>query len=347
MYATNTEQRALHVIVGAGPIGRGVARILVERGDRVRLVSRSGSGPDVAGAERVAADAADAEAMADLCEGAAAIYNCANPPYHRWPIEWPPIAASLLGATERSGAVLVTVSNLYGYGPARAALGVDAYDETHPMREATPLAALGRKGSVRAQMWRDALAAHAAGRIRAVEVRSSDYVGPGAESVLGERVVPRLLAGKGAFVLGRTDRLHTWTFTEDVARMAVVAGSDPRAWGHPWHTPSNAPRTQQQAADDLARVAGVPPVRLRSLPALALRGLGLASPLLRELRETEYQFRDAFVMDSAAARTTFGLEPTAWDAVLAATLRSYGWTDAGRLDADVAPAPAGLRPAEG
>ena len=66
MNATDTEQRALHVIVGAGPIGRGVARLLVERGDRVRLVSRSGSGPDIAGAERVAADAADAEAMANL-----------------------------------------------------------------------------------------------------------------------------------------------------------------------------------------------------------------------------------------------------------------------------------------
>jgi nucleoside-diphosphate-sugar epimerase len=338
MSTTSTEQRAQHVVVGAGPIGQGVARILVGRGDRVVLVSRSGAGPTVAGAQRVAGDASDGEAMASLARGAAVIYNCANPPYHRWPTDWPPIARSLLGAAERGGAVLVTVSNLYGYGPARAALGVPAYDEAHPMTEETPLAAPGRKGSVRRQMWRDALAAHEAGRIRAVEVRSSDYVGPGAESVLGERVVPGLLAGKGAFVLGRTDQPHTWTFTDDVARMAVVAGSDPRAWGRAWHTPSNAPRTQQQAADDLARVAGVAPVRVRSLPALALRGLGLTSPLMRELRETEYQFRDAFVMDSSAASATFGWEATAWDTVLAATLRSYGWAEAGRVAPGGAPA---------
>ena len=56
--------------------------------------------------------------MARLAEGAAVIYNCVNPPYHRWPADWPPIAASVLGAAERSGAVLVTLSNLYGYGPA-------------------------------------------------------------------------------------------------------------------------------------------------------------------------------------------------------------------------------------
>jgi nucleoside-diphosphate-sugar epimerase len=340
MNATGENHRGLHVIVGAGPIGGGVARILAQAGKRVLVVTRSGSGPAIHGVERIVADAADAEQMATLSKGATAIYNCANPPYHRWPTDWPPIAHSLIGAAERGGAVLVTVSNLYGYGPARVALGVEAYDEGHPMTEETPLAAQGRKGSVRSRMWDDALAAHNAGRIRAVEVRSSDYVGPGAESVLGERVIPRILAGKRPLVLGRTDQPHTWSFTDDVARMAVVAGSDPRAWGRPWHTPSNAPRTQQQAIDDLARVAGVLPMRARSLPSLGLRGLGLVSPLMRELRETEYQFRDAFVMDSSAAQATFGFGPTAWDAALTATLRSYGWTDAGRLASDRAPSAA-------
>jgi len=51
-----------------------------------------------------------------------------------------------------------------------------------------------------------------------------------------------------------------------------------------------------------------------------LRGLGLAWPLMRELRETEYQFRDAFVMDSATAEGTFGLKPTPWEKVVAATV---------------------------
>src|SRR6476469_5991768 len=102
----------LSLVVGAGVIGSRVAGMLAERGDRVRVVSRHGSGPT-----GVAADAADAGAMARLAEGAAVIYNCVNPPYHRWPADWPPIAASVLAAAERSGAVLVTLSNLYGYGP--------------------------------------------------------------------------------------------------------------------------------------------------------------------------------------------------------------------------------------
>src|SRR5215469_11677552 len=118
----------LHVVVGAGAIGAGVALALADGGQRVRVVTRSGSGPADAGIERTAADASDADQMARLAGGAAVIYNCANPPYHRWPALWPPIASSLLGAAERSGAVLVTVSNLYGYGPARESLGVNGYD---------------------------------------------------------------------------------------------------------------------------------------------------------------------------------------------------------------------------
>jgi nucleoside-diphosphate-sugar epimerase len=317
-------RRRLHVVVGAGPIGSGVATILAGRGDRVRVVTRSGSGPARPGIERVAADASDAEALAGLAEGASAIYDCTNPPYQRWPLDWPPIARSLVGSAEQSGAVLVMVSNLYGYGPAGASLGVPAYDAAHPMTEDTLLASTGSKGAVRARMWRDALAAHEAGRIRAVEVRSSDYLGPGAQSALGARVVPRILRGKGVWVLGRTDRPHTWTFTGDVARMAVTAADDPRAWGRAWHTPSNPPRTQRSAVDDLARVAGVAPIRVRALPSVALHALGLVSPFLRELRETEYQFSEDFVMDSSASRTTFGLEPTPWDDVLAITLRSCG-----------------------
>jgi nucleoside-diphosphate-sugar epimerase len=183
----NANPSGSDLVIGAGVIGSRVARMLAEGGHRVCVVSRHGSGP--AGVTHLAADAADAAAMARLAEGAAVIYNCVNPAYHRWPADWPPIAASLLGAAERSGAVLVTLSNLYGYGPAARSLGGSAYDQAHPMTEATPLAATGRKGQVRARVWQDALAAHQAGRVRVAEVRASDFVGPGATSALGERIV--------------------------------------------------------------------------------------------------------------------------------------------------------------
>src|SRR5690349_9129107 len=96
----------LHVVVGAGVIGNAVA----DRRD-VRVVTRSGAGPVHPLIERVAADATDAGRLAELATGAAALYNCASPAYNRWPIDWPPLAAALLTAAERTGAVLATASN--------------------------------------------------------------------------------------------------------------------------------------------------------------------------------------------------------------------------------------------
>jgi nucleoside-diphosphate-sugar epimerase len=232
--------------------------------------------------------------------------------YHRWVTDWPPLAAALLTATERTGAVLATVSNLYGYGPVPG-----------PMTEATPLRAQGPKGRVRARMWLDALAAHEAGQVRVTEIRASDYIGLDSQSPLGDRVVPRLLAGKPVRVLGSADAPHSWTYVGDVARLLVTVGADPRAWGRPWHVPSNPPRTQREAVADMARIAGVPPVRVGVMPRAALRLGGVFSPLLRELPEVAYQTERPFIIDSTAAQATFGLLPTPWEQVLTETIVYY------------------------
>ncbi|MFZ1062344.1 MAG: NAD-dependent epimerase/dehydratase family protein [Acidimicrobiales bacterium] len=311
----------LHLVVGSGSIGSAIARRLLAQGARVKVLTRSGTGPE--GCELVRGDASDAAFMASTCEGVSALYNCVNPPYHRWALEWPPINHSLIEAAASSGAVLVTIANIYGYGSADTSIGERAYDNAHPMTEDTPLAATFIKGQVRARMWHEQREAFDAGRANVVEVRASDYIGPCADSVVGARFIPRVLAGKSVTTVGRSDVAHTFTYTEDVARLAVVVGTDPRAWGHAWHTPSNAPRTQQQVANDVAAYAGVARVRVRTLPFAVLYGLGFFSRLLREIRQTEYQFRGDFVMDSSLAQTTFDLAPTPWSEVIAATVASY------------------------
>ena len=296
---------ALHVIVGAGPVGTATARLLAERGERVRVVTRRGAGPEHPAVERVAADAADADRLATLAEGATALYNCANPAYHRWPTDWPPLAAALLTAAERSGAVLATVGNLYGYGPADA-----------PMTETTPLASTGTKGRVRNRMWADALAAHRVGRARVTEVRGSDYLGADANS-LGSMVLPRVVAGRRVVVPVDLDAPHTFTYVGDVARTLVVAATDERAWGRAWHVPSPPAVSVRALAARAAALAGAPAPKLTRLPYPALWLGGLFHPTVRELRETAYQFDRPFLMDSTAAQETFGISPTPLDDVLA------------------------------
>jgi nucleoside-diphosphate-sugar epimerase len=296
---------ALHVVVGAGPIGTGIASLLAEDGERVRLVTRSGSGPSHPAIERIAADAGDAARLRDLTAGAVALYNCANPPYHRWPTDWPPLASAMLSAAEATGAVLAITDNLYGYGPVRG-----------PMTEGLPLAATGHKGRVRARMWRDALAAHEAGRVRVTAARAADFLGPGAASFFTMVAVPALAAGRTARIPAALDLPHSFSYTGDVARTLVTLARDERAWGRPWHVPSAPALTMRELAGRFCRRAGHPSPKLASVPRWTLRPVGLMSTQIREFVEVSYQFYAPFELDSSAVTRTFGLTATPIDEVL-------------------------------
>jgi nucleoside-diphosphate-sugar epimerase len=292
-----------HVIVGAGAVGTATAQLLVARGERVRIVSRRGGGPEHPSVERVAADAADADRLAALAAGATALYNCANPQYHRWFTDWPPLAAALLAAAERTGAVLATVSNLYGYG-----------EVTGPITADTALAATHPKLRLRADLWRAALAAHQAGRIRATEVRGSDYVE--ANSIPSLALGDRVLAGRRVFVPVPLDVIHSVTSITDVARTLVTVAADQQAWGRAWLVPSNPPRTLRQLATRYAELGGAPRPKLTSIPYPVLWAVGRFSPTVRELAAVRYQFTRPFVLDAAATTAALGIAPTPLDQVL-------------------------------
>ncbi len=298
------------MVVGFGPAGAATARLLAEQGHSVRVVTRTGRSPEP-GIEHLALDATDREGLISAARGAAAIHHCAAPPYHHWVRAWPPLVSSVCAAAEATGAVLVMLGNLYGYGP------VDG-----PMTEELPLAATGPKGRVRAAAWEQVRTRHEQGRVQAVEVRASDFFGPGVTDGghLAGRVVPALLRGKPVSALGDPDAPHSWTYLPDVvAAMAEVAGEE-RAWGRAWHIPTGPARSVREMADRLAAEAGTGPAVVRRIPPAALGLAGLFSPLLRELKEIRYQFDRPFVADSSAYEAAFAVRATPVDEQVKATL---------------------------
>lgn len=295
-----------HLVVGAGPVGRHVAELLATEGKSVTVATRSGTDTGLAGVDHIALDASDAEALSTRADGAAVIYNCANPAdYTTWAKFWPPLAKAFLTAAERTGAVYAITGNLYPYGPV---------DE--PMREDMSDAATDHKGRLRAAMWADAKALHDAGRIRTVEVRGSDYVGTGVgDNGHVTRQIPGALKGKRAMVIGRKDQPHAFTDVLDVARLLVASAADESALGRTWHVPSNPPRTQEQAINDVLASIGKPPVKVSAIPGPIFTTASLVVPLVRELRQLSYQWTKPYLLDDSAARAHFGMEPTPWDEV--------------------------------
>lgn len=306
-----------HVVLGKGPIGSHLAHRLAAAGHDVVVLSRSGGPPaspdGTPASSRVthgAVDAADAGAVTSAAEGAVALYNCLNPAYHRWVTDWPPIAEALMTAAERTGAVYVMAGNLYGYGRG-----------TRHMVESSPLATTEAKGRVRAAMWEEARRRHDDGRLRATEVRGSDYLGPLAvDAHAGPRSLEPVVVGRTVRPIGGADAPHTWTYLPDFARALAAAAVVEEAWGRPWHVPSPEPLTFRELMGRFAAAAGAPAPRIAAIPLPVLRAVGVVRPTLRELHAMGYQFVEPFVMDSTASRRVLGVDPTPWPTIVAETL---------------------------
>jgi nucleoside-diphosphate-sugar epimerase len=305
--------RQLHVVFGAGQVGRTLGAQLVGRGLAVRVVSRTRPSELADGIEWRAADVTVPGAAFAAASDAVVVYQCLNAPYTDWQERFPPLQRGVVDAAERAGALLVSLENLYGYGPTAGA----------PMTEDLPLAATTIKGRTRALMTHELLAAADAGRIRVAIGRASDFFGAGAtESSLGERVFANAVAGKKADFVGNPDLPHTYSYVPDVAAGLATLGTDQRAVGGVWHLPGPETVTTRKLLDLVAKELGHP-VGIRALPKLAVRALGLFNPTIRELVEMAYEFDAPFVLDTSKYESTFGSAGTPLAAAVTATVAWY------------------------
>ncbi len=293
-------EEPLHVVFGAGQVGRSLAVRLSDLGHPVRTVSLhrpEGLGSDI---DCRIADVTDVESAVDAAKGATVVYQCLGVPYTQWPAKFPPLQRNVIGAAERAGALLVTLENVYAYGDTGG----------RPLTEDLPLAATTSKGQVRAAMTVELLEAERAGRVRIAVGRASDFFGPGAtESTLGARVFANAIAGRHADFIGNPDLPHTYSYVPDIAVGLATLGTDPRAVGQFWHLPGPETVTTRAIITMVADRVGHP-VAIRNVPNIAMRVLGVISPMMRGLAEMSYQFDKPFVLDTSKYETTFGTTTT-------------------------------------
>jgi nucleoside-diphosphate-sugar epimerase len=301
----------LHVVFGSGPIGLATAGELVARDLPVRVVNRSGRADVPTGVEVVAADATDHDAATTAAAGAAVVYQCLNPEYHRWAEDFPPLQSGVVAACRAHGARLVSFENVYMYGDTGGT----------PLTEDTPTRPHTRKGQVRLAMAEELRALHDAGELDVVTARSSDYFGPGAleQSPLGELVIGKALAGKSAQVVGDPTQPHSYTYIPDAGRTMAVLGTRDDVGGEVFHVPNAPARSTREIVAMVGDQLGTT-VKVQRAPKLLLRAMGVFNPAVREVVEMLYEFEQPFVVDSSKAEQRLGLEPTPLDEALAATI---------------------------
>ena len=303
----------LHIIFGAGPVGRAITDELVRKGKRVRVVNRNGRASLPGGVEVVGGDATDPNFARRVSAGARVVYNALNPPYHRWPELFPPLQAGVLEGAAAAGARLVTMENLYMYGPTGG----------RTLTEDLPYAAETRKGALRARMSKELFAAHEAGKVRVTAGRASDFFGPRAlQSAAGEQIFGRAVAGKSAQVAGDPDQTHTYTYVPDIGKCLVILGEHEDSFGHAWHLPSPETVTTREFIRRIfAEIGGDP--GLQRAPRIMLRALGIFDLALRETIEMLYEFEEPFVVDHSRFTRAFGDHATPLDESIRRTVKWY------------------------
>lgn len=291
-----TRHANLHVVAGAGgAVGSAVVRQLVDRGHEVRAVGRHAltNAPD--GVEIMASDLSDPADSRRACAGAAVVYHCAQPGYTNWPERFPALTAAIADGAAAAGAKLVFADNLYSYGP------VDG-----PLHEQLPFLATGKKGRVREQMATRLMEAHASGRLRVAIGRPSDYYGPGGlGSAAGAPLFLAACKGKRVRWLGSLDQLHTLHYLDDIARGLVTLGERDESEGEVWHLPAAEALTGRQFLDLVFRALGKEP-KIGTTSRAMVRMAGVFVPLIREVRETMYQWERPWVVDDSKFQNAFG-----------------------------------------
>ena len=207
----------LHIVFGAGPLGRSVINELAKQGKRTRVITRSGKMPNAPDkVEVISGDAYDSNNVRELTKEASVVYQCAQPGYTEWVEKFPPLQKAIIEGVAANRAKLIIGENLYMYGDT----------------DGTPLAA------------------HQSGKVQIAIGRGSDFFGPYVlGSAIGERVFYPPLAGKAASVTGNVDIPHTITYVEDFGKALVILGEREEALGQTWHVPNDQPTiTQRQFA---------------------------------------------------------------------------------------------------
>ncbi|WP_241383576.1 NAD-dependent epimerase/dehydratase family protein [Rhodococcus sp. CH91] len=306
----------LQVVAGAGPVGWTVAEQIAAQGYRVRILTRSGSGPDDRGIERMRVDVNDSEAVAAaLVDGegtpATAVYLCTHGSAYRaetWARELPSAERTVLDAVANLSekTVVVFPESLYSYSEPHRVMTEDSARE----------ASTGKRG-VRRRL----LSARAAHRAPTVSVVASDFFGPRVlQAAAGERMVPAVLAGKKVRVLGSADVPHSFTYVPDLAAAMIAAAGDPAVWNTIVHAPTGPALPQREMVAALARAADLPEPSVGVIPSWIVKAGAFVDRDMKEIAEMLYQFTDPFVMDSARTEQVLRLVPTPLDDAAAATV---------------------------
>ncbi len=295
-------------VVGAtGPIGITLAREMLARGRRVRVIARSTDRLDRAFAgldvERVAADALDPDRLRDAVSGAAVVVDSIGLPPDRMD-DHARTARHIARAAAATGARGLQVSSFWSYLPTRRL----PIDELHPRSGGNSYMTARRAAEDELQ---------AAGF---AVVHLPDFFGPEVHTSTVQNALFEAASGRPMSWVGAAGVERDAGFVPDLARRIADLIEHDEAWGERWAVAGSGPlsgvRLARIASSHLGRE-----VKLRAAPPWLLRFVSLVSRDLRAIMPMVPHYATAVSYDDTKLSALLGpARPTPYEEAVPAAL---------------------------
>lgn len=295
----------MQTILGSGgDIGKLLAKELKNYTDKVRLVARNPQKVNDDD-ELLKADLANASEVMTAVAGSDVVYLTVGFEYNIkvWRKLWPLVMQNVIDACVNHGAKLVFFDNVYMYSK----------NSIHRMTEESAIDPPSKKGEVRARIFEMLMNAVKSKGLKALVARSADFYGPGSKNgVLTVCAIDNYKKGKKAFWQSDATKIHSMTFTPDAAKATALLGNTDDAFGQVWHLPTSSEKlTGKDFIEMTAKAMNVEP-KYYVLNKFMIGLIGIFIPLVRELKEMQYQNDQDYFFDSSKFEKRFRINATTY-----------------------------------
>jgi len=218
---------------------------------------------------------------------------------------------NVIDACLQHNAKLVFFDNVYMYPPGTV---------NHMTEDTTPGAAT-KKGKVREQLVNIIFEAIKNRGLTAMIARSADFYGPGAKTgILNISVTDNYLKEKKAFWQSDAGKIHSLTYVPDAAKAVAILGNTADAYNQVWHLPTSPEKwTGKDFINETAKQLNIKP-RYYILSKTLITIMGIFSPMIKELKEMQYQYDRDYFFDSSKFESRFSLKPKSYSEGISETI---------------------------
>jgi nucleoside-diphosphate-sugar epimerase len=294
----------MHTILGAGgPVANALTRELLNNNETVRLVSRKPVSITGKNAGWKKADLLNYGELLAAAKGSSVIYLTAGLVYDKkiWAAQWPVIMQNVINVVKETGARFIFFDNVYMYGLVNG-----------PMTEVTAYNPESVKGEIRAKIATQLIDEARAGNIKATIARGADFYGTeNNNGILDVMLLSHFAKKQKAQWIGRTDRLHNFSYIPDMGKGMFLLGQTPSADNQIWHMPTAPALTGHQFIELAAGIYGIEPKNF-SINKLMLQIYGLFNKMVGEVAEMYYQYDHHYIFNSDKFEKAFNVKPTGY-----------------------------------